>query len=96
MQFPHALFKQAGLTPSDVAALCEVSRVTGWRWMRGAEDGTNVGVNIFLHDRVGRVVANVQSALDAGALPEVSLVNLPPADRLAKIKTILRQNRPSK
>lgn len=96
MYFPHALFKQAGLTPSDVAALCDVSRVTGWRWMRGDETGGDVGVNIFLHDRVARVVENVKSALDAEALPDVSLVNMPPADRLAKIRTILRQNRPSK
>ena len=96
MQFPRALFKQAGLTPADVAALCEVSRVTGWRWMRGAEDGTDVGVNLFLRDRVSRVVENVQAALDAGALPDVILVNLPPADRLAKLDTILRQNRPEK
>lgn len=96
MQFPRELFKRAGLTPSDVAALCEVSRVTGWRWMRGSEDGSDVGVNIFLHDRVGRVVENVESTLAGGALPDVSLVNTPPADRLVKIKAILRQNRPSK
>lgn len=96
MQFPHALFKQAGLTPSDVAALCEVSRVTGWRWMRGADDGTDVGVNIFLHDRVSRVAANVEAALEAQTLPDVSLVNLPPTDRMSKIKSILRQNRPAK
>lgn len=96
MQFPHALYKQAGLTPSDVADLCDVSRVTGWRWMRGDDDGADVGVNIFLRDRVAKVTDNVKQALDAGALPDVALVNLPPRERVSKIKTILRQNRPSK
>lgn len=96
MQFPHELYKKAGLLPADVAALCDVSRVTGWRWMRGEEDGAEVGVNLFLRDRVARVTANVKQALDAGALPDVTLVNLPTRERTSKLKSILRQNRPSK
>lgn len=96
MQFPHELYKKAGLLPADVAALCDVSRVTGWRWMRGEDNGAEVGVNLFLRDRVARVTANVKQALDAGALPDVTLVNLPARERASKLKTILRQNRPSK
>lgn len=96
MLFPHILFKQAGITPPDVARLCEVSRVTSWRWMRGNDDGSGVGVNVFLHDRVAKVESGVQRALDSGALPDVALVSMSPKDRVSKLKTILRQNRPTK
>lgn len=96
MQFPHALFKQAGLTPSDVATLCDVSRVTGWRWMRGNQDGAAVGVNIFLRDRVQRVTDRVSRALEDGALPDVSLMSLPPGQRVARLETLLNRYRPSK
>ena len=64
--------------------------------MRGAEDGAEVGINIFLQDRVADVVASVRQAMEAGALPDISLVGMPPAKRADKLKTILRQYRQSK
>lgn len=96
MLFPHTLFKKAGLTPSDVSTLCEVSHVTGWRWMRGGADGAGVGVNIFLRDRVQKLADEVSRALEVGALPDVELIGMPPAARAERIKTILRQSRQSK
>ena len=96
MLFPHTLFKKAGLTPSDVSALCEVSRVTGWRWMSGGEDGAGVGVNIFLRDRVKKAADEVRHALEFGALPDVNLIGMPPAARADRIKAILRNARLSK
>ena len=96
MQFPYALFRQAGLTPSDVAALCDVSRVTGWRWMRGDDDGAEVGVNIFLQERVARATACVRKAVEAGVLPDMELIALPTAKRVDKLKDILRPYWPTK
>lgn len=93
MLFPHVLFKKAGLTPSDVSALCGVSRVTGWRWMSGGEDGAGAGVNIFLRDRVQKVADEIRHALEAGALPDVDLIGMPPGARAERIKTILRNAR---
>ena len=54
MHFPHKLFKTAGLNSTDVANLCDVSRITGYRWLQGVNrNGTEgVGVNLFLRDRV--------------------------------------------
>lgn len=90
MKFPHTLFRQAGLTPSDVAGLCGVSRVTGWRWMRGGDDGSEVGVNIFLQERVARAAACVRKAMEAGVLPDMELIALPAAKRIDKLEDILR------
>lgn len=97
MLFPHALFKKAGLTPSDVSTLCDVSRVTGWRWMTGGRDGgSGAGVNIFLRDRVQKVADEVRRALEAGALPDVELIGMPPAARAERIKNILRNAQTTK
>lgn len=98
MLFPHLLFRQAGLNPADVANLCKVSRITGWRWLKGSSrQGTpGAGVNLFLRDRVARVAANVTAAVEAGALPDEQLDLLAPPARAAKIKSILKQHRTTK
>lgn len=98
MQFPHALFKQAGLNPTDVANLFGVSRITGWRWMSAVDRSNNhteqgAGVNIFLRDRVAQVAAQVQGAVDAGTLPDEAIRMLDPDRRAAKLKSILKQYR---
>lgn len=97
MQFPHTLFKQAGLNPTDVAKLIGVSNVTGWRWLRGVgrngEVGQGVGVNIFLRKHVAQAATQVKSAVDAGALPDPSIQGLAPDARAAEIKRILKQYR---
>ena len=97
MQFPHQLFKDAGLNPTDVANLCEVSRITGYRWLRGVNrQGRAVGVNIFLRSRVRRLVGPLQAALDDGALPNEAIKKLPPKARATKLKAILKLYRQEK
>lgn len=95
MLFPHELFTAAGLNPSDVANLFGVSRTTGFRWLSGvSRNGTpGVGVNIFLRDRVARVATQVESAVQAGDLPNAEIRQLPPAQRAPRIKAILNNHR---
>lgn len=83
MQFPHQLFLDAGLVSTDVAALVGVSRITGYRWLKGS------GVNIFLRRRVEKVSQRVQAALDAGRLPDRELSKKAPGDRAKELKSIL-------
>lgn len=90
MQFPHQLFQKAGFKSADVGALYGVSRVTGHRWLKGA------CVNIFLQDRVTKLIAPVTAAVAAGALPDPAIAQLPPKKRVAKIKSILNQHRMKK
>lgn len=87
MIFPHTLFRQAGLNTTDVAAICDVSRVTGARWLSGA------GVNVLLQDRVAKIVSSVEAAVDAGALPDPDIAALPPAKRRTRIKALLSKHR---
>lgn len=98
MHFPHQLFKSAGLNSTDVAKLCGVSRITGYRWLQGtSRNGSEgVGVNIFLQDRVAKVSGPVAAALDAGALPDETLSKLPPEKRAVRIKSILNKHRTKK
>lgn len=98
MHFPHQLFKTAGLNSTDIANLCGVSRITGYRWLQGtSRNGTEgVGVNIFLRDRVTKIAAPVAAAVDAGALPDEALAKLPPEKRASRIKTILNKHRTKK
>lgn len=98
MQFPHQLFKAAGLNTTDVASLCGVSRITGFRWLKGTDRQGNpgVGVNIFLQDRVNKLTAQVQAALDAGALPNDEIIALPPDKRTKKIRSVINQFRTKK
>lgn len=98
MQFPHQLFKNAGLNSTDVAYLCGVSRITGFRWLKGADRHGNdgVGVNIFLQDRVAKLTAQVQAAVDAGALPDTEITTMPPNTRVKKIRSVINQFRTKK
>lgn len=98
MQFPHTLFKDAGLAAADVAALFGVSRVTGHRWLKGSDRNGNdsVGVNVFLRDRVAKLVPSVEHAVRAGALPAPHLAALPPAKRVKEVRSILKMYRPAK
>lgn len=98
MQFPHLLFKQAGLNPTDIANLVGVSRITGWRWLQGVNRRGLPGgsVNIFLKDRVAKLVPPIQLAVEAGALPDQTIACLPPEKRAVKLKSIIRQYRISK
>lgn len=93
MLFPHLLFRQAGLNPTDVAGLCRVSRISGYRWLLGVDrrGQPGVGVNIFLQDRVERVAVPLALAVKAGVLPDPSIAKLTPAKRLVKLRGILRQ-----
>lgn len=98
MQFPRALFKQAGLNPIDIASLFGVSRVTGWRWLTGVDrhgrpTDEGGGVHLFLRDRVTKVAAQVQGAVNAGVLPDPSIQAMEPEARATKIKRILKQYR---
>lgn len=98
MQFPHQLFKRAGLNPTDVANLCNVSRITGWRWLLGVNRRglPGVSVNQFLRTRVARLVPPLERAVEAGALPDEEVTKLPPKRRAAEIKSILSQYRVKK
>lgn len=98
MQFPHLLFKNAGLNSTDIANLCGVSRITGYRWLQGTNRNgePGVGVNIFLQDRVARVIAPLTAAVEAGVLPDLQLTKLPPKKRATKIKSIINQYRQKK
>lgn len=89
MQFPHKLFKHAGLRSTDVAALIGVSRITGYRWFKGREDGAGAGVNIFLRDRVVDLSKRVHQAVTEGRLPSPELYRLPPTDRVAALTDLL-------
>lgn len=94
MNFPHELFLKAGLNSTDVANVFDVSRITGYRWLRGVSrsGSPGVGVNIFLRDRVARVAAQVESAIEAGDLPDAELKQRPPHERAERIKSILAKH----
>ena len=97
MQFPYTIYKQAGLNASDVAALCEVSRITGHRWLKGVgRNGKPVGVNFFLRDRVAKLTVRIERAVQAGALPNESITALPPAKRAAKLRSVTNKFRTAK
>lgn len=98
MQFPHELFKTAGLNSTDIANLCGVSRITGYRWLQGTDrnGAPGVGVNIFLQDRVSKVAAPLTAAVNDGVLPDEELTKLPPQQRATKIKSIINQYRQKK
>ncbi len=97
MQFPHTLFKQAGLNAADVAALCDVSRITGHRWLKGVgRNGKPVGVNVFLRDRVSKLTIRIERALEAGVLPCDTIAVLPPAKRAAKLRSVTNKFRTAK
>lgn len=88
MDFPHLLFKDAGLNATDVANLIGVSRVTGHRWLNGGR-----GVNIFLQEKVKKVIPPLTKAVKSGALPNPDILKLPPAKRVTRIRSILRKNK---
>ena len=85
--FPSALYKRAGLAPADIANLVGVSRVTGYRWLRGQQ----VGVNRFLQARVGALSSAVEAAVEAGDLPDVEAMSLHrPAERHTRYVKLLK------
>lgn len=96
MHFPHELFKKAGLNSTDVANLFCVSRITGYRWLKGTDrnGAEGVGVNIFLRPAVTKIARRLEAAVTAGALPNEALAKLPPTKRAAKIKSIIVKHRP--
>lgn len=99
MQFPHQLFKTAGLNSTDVANLCGVSRITGYRWLQGInrKNGTEgVGVNLFLRDRVTDLAAPLKEAVADGALPDPVAAKLSPPKRAEYLRTIINQYRSNK
>ena len=98
MQFPHVLFNKAGLNSADIAGLFGVSRITGHRWLKGTDRNgkVGVGVNIFLQDRVAKMTAPLEAAVEAGALPNLEITKLPPNKRAPKIRAIINQYRQKK
>lgn len=99
MQFPSQLFKDAGLTATDIGNLCGVSRITGFRWLQGINRKTGqegVGVNVLLRERVAKVTEGVRAAVDAGALPNTEIAKLPPKKRASQIRAIINQHRQQK
>jgi hypothetical protein len=98
MQFPTLLFKQAGLTSGDVAALCGVSRITGYRWLKGTSrsGAEGVGVNVFLQAKVSTVASRVGRAVASGDLPDAQLAKLTAAQRVKTLRSILNQYRKQK
>ena len=92
MQFPHTLFKAAGLNSTDVALLFGVSRVTGYRWLSGTDrhGGDGVGINIFLQERVAKMVPIIERAIESGTLPNHEMIKLPPSERFATLKSVLK------
>lgn len=98
MHFPHELYKSAGLNSTDIANLFGVSRITGYRWLKGTDrnGAEGVGVNIFLRPSVTKVSRHLESAVAAGALPDQNLTKLPPTKRAAKLKSIINKHRPKK
>lgn len=98
MHFPHTIFQSAGLNSTDVANLFGVSRITGYRWLLGTSRSGNagVGVNIFLRDKVNKMAPLVKRAVDAGALPNPDVMQLPPTKRAAKLRSIINAHRSSK
>lgn len=99
MHFPSQLFKSAGLNSTDVANLVGVSRITGYRWLQGTNRATGadgVGVNVFLQDKVSRLVAPLTEAVANGALPNEDVQNLEPKKRAARIRAIINQYRSKK
>lgn len=93
MKFPSDLYLQAGLNSTDLANIYGVSRITGYRWLRGTSRSNTpgVGVNIFLQDLVEETTAQVQAAIDAGDLPNYAIAILPPARREPLYKAILNK-----
>ena len=91
MKFNSALYKTAGFNSTDVANLFGVSRVTGYRWLKGTSraGAAGVGVNIFLQDRVAATTASLARAVDKGLLPDAAVAALPPGERATKITAIL-------
>lgn len=84
MQFPHELFKAAGLGSTDIAALVGVTRITGYRWLQGG------GVQVqALRDRVQHVSSLVQAAIDEGKLPDENLARLPAEARIKQVTQML-------
>jgi hypothetical protein len=98
MQFPHQLFKSAGLNSTDIAHLVDVSRITGYRWLQGVDrkGAEGVGVNVFLRDRVAKLITHLEAAVQAGALPDAEVAKLTPKKRAAKLRAILNQYRSKK
>jgi len=99
MQFPSDIYRAAGITASDIAALAGVSRITGYRWLQGKNRSTGadgVGVNVFLQDRVAKLTASVTNAVAAKALPNPTVMQLTPAQRAKKLRSILNQHRTKK
>lgn len=99
MHFPSQLFKSAGLNSTDVANLVNVSRITGYRWLQGVNRSTGtdgVGVNVFLQDRVTRLVAPLTEAVALGVLPDPEVSKLTPKKRAARLRAIINQYRSKK
>ena len=65
--FDVELCNEAGLTPSDIAPLLGVSRITVSRWFH---DHTTP--HYLLEDRVSAFMQKIKNALDCGNLPTLS------------------------
>lgn len=97
MQFPHELFKTAGMNSTDVAVLFGVSRVTGYRWLNGdTRTGKPSVINVLLRPAVEKMVPRVQLAIASGVLPDPALTKLVPIKRAEKIKSIIKRQRATK
>lgn len=93
MLFPRELFQQAGLNSTDASNLFEVSRVTGWRWMRSQN---RPGVNALIQKRVKQGALAVSKAMAAGDLPSSELTKLAPHLRIEALRGILSKHHPEK
>lgn len=91
MQFPHQIYKRAGLNSTDLANLFGVSRITGYRWLLGVNrrGEPGVGVHVFLRKKVAEVTSKVNAALEAGLLPNHEIRKLPPEVRADKLCALL-------
>lgn len=91
MKFRSDLYKSAGLNSTDIANLFGVSRVTGYRWLKGTDRAgdSGVGVNIFLQERVAAMDTAVERALKQKRLPDAEMATLAPDERAARLNDIL-------
>ena len=78
------LLSRAGITVEEIAKLCRVSRVTIYAWREG-----NAPNQQLILDRAERIIAAVEKAVAAGALP---IVNLEKDAKYLKLAETLRKH----
>jgi hypothetical protein len=82
------LFRQASLTPADVADLLNVSRVTGSRWLNG-----HFQPHALIRDRVSDLAGRVKNLLDNGSLPLATAAKS--SGRYAALRSMLYGDNPT-